>query len=688
MIPGPTVRQSAAAANSANISILFDFGDGAYDWSHEFIPDPAVPNATWYATLNAGRVLGVDIKWTWYACCGVAITDIGNRSPPSGFVGLYRWNGTEGRWDFASTGISSLVVSDGESIALYVAAFDGVTFAGRYPVPTPLNPYPAVQFRGDASNSGASSGTAPNSLRVLWDHDTGVSEIGSTPSVAYGKVFVNTRNALFALNESNGQEVWRNSLVRGMSTPAVFNGGLIVGGSDGRVHWVNATDGSERWNVSFLATTGFSGITSSPKVVSDHVYIGTFNESGGAGEVVSLWASNGTIAWRHATGSVHFSSPGIANGTVYLGIMGTYNRTTGITFDPPFGILALSATNGSGRWFFPTNDSVAASPLVERNSVIAPSKDGHVYSVDATTGMELWRANVGAGISSPAEHRGILFVGGGALGGGGRVTALQASTGQILWTFNPNGPVQSSVSYADGTIVFSTNIENGTVYALDAATGEPAWTFEPSPAQYILGSPSIADGIVFAPSDNGQVYAITQASGTVMNVTVDEPGRISSSVDTPVNITIAATFGAVTNVTLKIVFVAREVIPQSPTPVSNSSLSFVWKFDTIPFGGSREIRVVVKGLCTPPPLPPGSGPITGCGTTGAVASIQTTSADLQGRRLPDVLYIYKVDNWATTGPPTNGSLTLASAIPFVLVGVVIAVAAVTVLVMWRKRRGP
>src|SRR6266566_2776877 len=407
------VRLKTMVASSASISILFDLGDGAYDWSPAFVPDPSAVNATWNATLAAAGQLGLDIRWTWYACCGVAVTDVGNRSPPSGFVGLFRWNGTQSRWEFASTGLSTLVLTDGDAIALYNAAFDGVTFAGRYPVPTPLNPYPAIQFRGDASNTGASKSKAPHTLRVLWDHDTGVSEIGSTPSVAYGKVFVNSRNGLFALNDSTGGEVWRNPVVRGMSSPAVFDGGLIVGGSDGRVHWVNATSGAERWNVSLLTTPGFSGITSSPKQILDRVYIGTFNESSGSGEVVSFWASNGTIAWRHPTGSVHFSSPAIANGMVYVGVMGTYNRTTGITFDPPFGILAVSAADGSMKWFFPTNDSVAASPLIDGNLVISPSKNGNVYSVNATTGTEIWRANVGAGISSPAEHGGILFVGGG-----------------------------------------------------------------------------------------------------------------------------------------------------------------------------------------------------------------------------------------------------------------------------------
>src|SRR5207249_2305833 len=193
IVPGPFVRPGAAVAGPANIWILFDLGDGGYDWSHTFLLNPTAVNATWYATLAAATQLGLTIKWNWYACCGVAVSDVGNRNPPAGFVGLYKWDGAQNRWQFTSTGISNLVL-------------------------------------------------------------------------AYGKVFVNSRNGLFALNESTGQEVWRNRVVHGVSSPAVFDSGLIVGGSDGRVHWVNATSGAERWNVSLLTNPGFSGITSSPKV--------------------------------------------------------------------------------------------------------------------------------------------------------------------------------------------------------------------------------------------------------------------------------------------------------------------------------------------------------------------------------------------------------------------------------------
>src|SRR2546426_842364 len=418
-----------ALANPAvGIRILFDLGDGTYVWANETVSDPAVTNATWLAVLSAANANGVAIVSTWYASFGVAILDLGNRHPPAGFIGLYEWNATSHGWDLTSIGISSLVVSEGDTIALYNAGFDSHTFDVRQPVPTPDDPLPSMEFRGDLANSGSSNSRAPDSVRPIWDRDTGAREIAATPAVAYGKVFVRP-----------------------------------------------------------------------------------FNESGGPGEVVSLWSNNGSIAWRHPPGSVHYSSPAYADGSVYVGIMGTYNTTSQVTFDPPYGVLALNAATGEENWFFPTAGSVAASPAIVGPRLIAPSKDGNVYAINRATGTLIWQARVDAGISSPAVSGATVFVGGGAFGGNGLVVALDVTTGARRWSFAPNGPVQASITYADGKVVFATNAAHGTVYALNATSGTLLWSFEPSPAEYILGSPVVADGVVFAPSDNGHVYALGQS---------------------------------------------------------------------------------------------------------------------------------------------------------------------------------
>ena len=499
----------AAGNPTVTVRILFDLGDGSYVWAAETIADPIAINATWLAVKSAASASGLALATTWYPDYGVFINVLGGRPA---YVGVFGWNTTSHGWQLANVGISKMVLHEGDAIALYSGAYESTSFALRTPIPTPDYPRPALEFRGDLSNSGVAGSPAPDRIRVSWDRDTGKREIESTPAAASGKVFVTTMSWTLALDAANGHVLWNTSMAKGFSSPAVFNNSIYVGTSSGAIVRLNATDGALLWETRLLARTSFSGITSSPKVAYDRVFVGTFNETGGPGEVVALWEGNGSVAWRHATASIHYSSPAYADGALYVGIMGLYNTTSQVSFHPPYGILSLDAVTGKERWFFPTRGSVAASPAIFGPNVIAPAKDGTVYALNRSTGALTWKASVDAGISSPAVFGDTVFVGGGAFGNPGRLVALNSVDGSVRWSFTPNGPVQSSITYAGGRIVFSTNEDHGTVYALDAVTGDLAWSFEPSPSDYILGSPVVADGVVYAPSDNGHVYALGPAS--------------------------------------------------------------------------------------------------------------------------------------------------------------------------------
>src|SRR2546428_8295824 len=115
--------------------------------------------------------------------------------------------------------------------------------------------------------------------------------------------------------------------------------------------------------------------------------------------------------------------------------MGTKNTTSEVTFDPPYGVLALNAATGEENWFFPTAGSVAASPAIAGPRLIAPSKDGNVYAINRATGTLIWQARVDAGISSPPVSGGLGFVGGGPVGGKGLVVAPDVTKGIRLWPF-------------------------------------------------------------------------------------------------------------------------------------------------------------------------------------------------------------------------------------------------------------
>jgi len=669
---------SSQDQESIDVTFLFDLGDGTYHWVDAQVYDPTAVNQTWNAVLEAAGSLGLDVEWTWFDCCGVFITDIGNRSPPSGSVGIFLWNGTGSRWELAPTGVSALSLALGDAVAFSNNAFDPVTYEVLTPVPTPPHPFPVLEFRGDSANSGTTASPAPEGVGIKWDRDLGIQEIPASPAVAYGRVYILTLDGMFALDESSGAVVWSNPSVRGLSTPAVFNGALLLGGSDGKVHAVDAATGAERWSTTLIAPTVFSGITSSPKVLFDTAYVGTFNETGGVGEVAALWATNGTIRWRHtAPGSVSFSTPAVVDGALFVGVIGMYNTTTQITYDPPYGLLALDATSGSERWFAPTEGPVAASPVVVGSNVIVPSKDGFVYAWDRMLGRPAWRTAAGAGVSSPAAHDGMVFVAGGSFGGSGNLTALDASTGAPKWVASPGGPVQSSVTYADGELFFSTNEARGTIYAVDAASGHLIWNYTPSPPQYILGSPVVADGLVFAPSDNGHVYAIETPYELMA---LDAVGPASVAVGGTATITLRATAqkGLSREVWLNLSLAGLEFVSAEPAPVASSRFAASWYLEDLPMGRNRTIVVAVRGSAE---LPASAA----CDAAGCTERASLSYRGFHGTEFPELSRTFDVtvESAAATDLASSSVLVVSAG-----AALVAAVVATVVFVRRRSRRGP
>lgn len=91
----------------------------------------------------------------------------------------------------------------------------------------------------------------------------------------------------------------------------------------------------------------------------------------------------------------------------------------------------------------------------------------------------------------------------------GAVYALDVSAGlpDLKWRFEAPDWVDSAPSPSpDGATVYA-GCWDGNLYALDAATGDELWSFETG--SIIVASPAVADdGTVYCPSNDGFVYAV------------------------------------------------------------------------------------------------------------------------------------------------------------------------------------
>jgi len=305
-----------------------------------------------------------------------------------------------------------------------------------------------------------------------------------------------------------------------ISSPAVADGIVFVGGSDGNISAVRSDDGSLVWH---FHTRG--PVTSSPAVWNATLYAASLD-----GFVYALDALSGKLRWRFETGGerrftapgIHgiipknemmpdpfdlfISSPAIDNGTLYIG-SGDHN------------VYAIDATTGALRWKFTTGDVVHASPAIAGGVVYIGSFDRYFYALDAATGALRWKFLTG---DDRVIHNQIGIVGSAAVADGivyfgcrdSHLYALDARDGALLWKHDEHGSwVIGSPALYDGVVYFTTSDEH-IFFALDAKTGRER--FRSKYGTFAYSSPSIAGGVAYYGVFDGLLYGVDARTGKTL----------------------------------------------------------------------------------------------------------------------------------------------------------------------------
>lgn len=481
-------------------TLLIDFGDGEHIWADSEIGE----NRTAInLTERIVHELGLQLEIEWFSFGGF-VKKIGDQDCEFPFYWhFYQWNSSSSEWTLSSVGPSDHDLEEGDVIAMYCVT-DYSDWSSPVPVPTPTHKHPSAMFRNTLANTGTAHGEAPETNTTLWDLDTEKTEIDSTAAVGWGKVFITGTNGFHAIDQNTGNVLWQNPDIKGMSSPALYDGMVIVGAANGNIYCLDADTGDVLWSKHVQERFFRQSVTSSPKVWNNLVFIGTFNETGTSAGVVALNIKNGTVVWRNETVSVYASSPAIDDGVLYIGLAGIA-IDYGFSFNPPHGLLALSAYNGSFLWLFETDNRTVSSPLVYGDNIYFTSWDGYLYSIDKNGDLD-WKLEIGESVSSVASSDGVLYVGTGVVGSDGELVAIETDR-TVLWEYEVDGAVQASPLVVDDKVYFATNEPEGKIYCLNVSNGHLIWSYQPSPANWILSSPVVADGILFIASDNGHVYA-------------------------------------------------------------------------------------------------------------------------------------------------------------------------------------
>ncbi|MGQ9582985.1 MAG: outer membrane protein assembly factor BamB family protein [Thermoplasmatota archaeon] len=394
---------------------------------------------------------------------------------------------------------------------------------------------------------------------IAWPIAFSVGHNLSPPSVAAGRLYVGAANgSLYALNPQNANVIWSAQLDGPVvSSPAFSSGSLFIGTANGSLYRVNAATGAEEWRqplgagversvalaqdiviaptlegltarllngseVWSLALPG--GPASSPAVSRSRAYVGS-----SSGLVVAVgWAPTARIA-PGAPASTYQGTPLSLIGTApdcepvawewrssLDGPLSTRPNLTISTLSLGAHGISLRVQDGNWSWSAPYTISVEVLPSLEwpmfrKDTSHRGASEGEV----PLTSTIAWRTAIGGRVySSPVVWNGTLYVGSRlAPGSPGRLSALDTRTGDLLWSYNSTGMIDSTPACADGMVFVADDAGNLVAFDADPSDGvdegevdvgrvqwDVIWSYRNASVRSVQGSPVVAAGRVLVPS--------------------------------------------------------------------------------------------------------------------------------------------------------------------------------------------
>jgi hypothetical protein len=225
---------------------------------------------------------------------------------------------------------------------------------------------------------------------------------------------VNFDGLLRAFDATTGALLWSTQLPGQLffDSPPTASGGMVyvVGQATGTtLYAVDEQDGTVKWDDLFD-----SGSDSSPAVTSNGVFV-----SFSCNETYDLSPQDGSLIWQHlGCSGGSGSTPVLFGGRLHVGdslteklmfdaptgaVLGTFAPGPPPAFSGSTGFFltgsilkARDAFSGAVRWSFTGDGTLSSAPIVDNGYVYIGSKSGKVYALDATTGENVWTGNLGA----------------------------------------------------------------------------------------------------------------------------------------------------------------------------------------------------------------------------------------------------------------------------------------------------
>jgi outer membrane protein assembly factor BamB len=349
-----------------------------------------------------------------------------------------------------------------------------------------------VTGAGLLATAGAGQAAAQTTFPITWQFDTGnsiasVEAIDDDESTAY--VTSEGAGELYKVDTSSGSEIW--SISRSVSSNAsIFftlrndQGYLSV---DGVIYAIDPATGDERWQFQ----TGGSFVF--PDFLNNSLYVE--NDT----TLFSLDPQTGDEQWSVEPGA-EFIDFAIRSGAIYVA---SDSRD----------VSRLDPADGTEVWSvnpFPQRPETGdASIEFVTDTAVYATVDNTLLKLEPDTGNELWSATTGTDGVEFADSRVIAE-------GDGEITAHDASTGTVDWTFQTAAPF-ASADFEDGRLYVQSG---GSLSRVGISTGDEIWSFD---LQSDFLTANVEENIIYVSNEAGELYGLDPATGNEQwNITVDE----------------------------------------------------------------------------------------------------------------------------------------------------------------------
>jgi outer membrane protein assembly factor BamB len=342
-------------------------------------------------------------------------------------------------------------------------------------------------------------------------------QAGGSPTHSMGHLALGaTLNRAWTVQGGRGSTLTR----RLADSPIVADGRVYTMDTLGAVRAFDAQTGARIWESQTPDIKGDEAALYGGGIAYDN---GLVYATNGLGFVSAIDVRNGGIVWKVRPAGPLRGSPTIANGSLY--VMTQDNQ-----------IYSLKETDGSTNWSAAASLEIAgvfgsAAPAAGQGTVVAGFSSGELNAYRYENGRQVWqdallRTSIRTSVSllsdidaDPVIDNGQVI----AIGAGGRMVALELTTGQRLWELDIAG---IATPWVAGDWAYAVTDE-GKLVCVYRSNGHIRWITQlpefvhakSKKGDIDYSGPILAGGRLIVTSSTGAIISVDPATGSYLRQT-------------------------------------------------------------------------------------------------------------------------------------------------------------------------